>query len=78
MSKKTNQKKKINIKLNIGESYFIENLDVLLHIQRTYARAYSSQFSEEEKIIFEKATIALSASISNAHNANDSNYEEEH
>lgn len=36
MSKKTNPKKKINVKINSGEAIFVAPVEVLQHIAETY------------------------------------------
>jgi hypothetical protein len=45
MSKKTNPKKKVNVKINSGEAIFVAPVEVLQHIAETYY--YMSMSCEE-------------------------------
>jgi hypothetical protein len=67
MSKKTNQKKKVNIKLGHNQSFIIEDLDILLHIQKTYANFLRGNCSEQEKNIYKKIVEAVNISIENVY-----------
>lgn len=74
MSKKTNQKKKVNIKLEPGQSFLIEDLDLLLHVQKTYANLLRGQVSADDKILFNRVISAVNEAIENVHNGNSDNY----
>ncbi len=65
MSKKINQRKKINIKLQNNQSFMIEDLSIFLHIQRTYANFLRGICSEEDKNIYTKIVSAINDSIEN-------------
>lgn len=77
MTKKTNQKKKINIKLKNNESFLIEDLNLLLHIQSTYASLLRGQVNEQDKIIYTKIIKAVELSILNVYNGGISDSENE-
>lgn len=49
MSKKTNEKKKVNIKLNSNQSYFVDDIETFMHIQKTYADMLMSVKNEIER-----------------------------
>lgn len=49
MSKKTNEKKKVNIKLNSNQSYFVDDIATFMHIQKTYADMLMSVKNEMER-----------------------------
>jgi predicted nucleic acid-binding protein len=49
MSKKTNEKKKVNIKLSSNQSYFVDEIDTFMHIQKTYADLLRSVKNEIER-----------------------------
>lgn len=77
MSKKTSQKKKVNIKLEPGQSFLIENLDLLMHVQKTYANLLRGQVSAEDKALYTRVINAVNISIENVHNATSSDYGDE-
>lgn len=77
MSKKTNQKKKVNIKLEPGQSYLIEDLDLLIHVQKTYANLLRGNVSTDDKALYTRVINAVNASIENVHNVNSSDYGDE-
>jgi hypothetical protein len=77
VSKKTNQKKKVNIKLEPGQSFLIENLDLLMHIQKTYAGFLRGQISVEEKANCNRVIAAVNLAIENVHNVNSNDYGDE-
>jgi|LakMenE01Jun11ns_1017448.scaffolds.fasta_scaffold9891812_3 hypothetical protein len=49
MSKKTNEKKKVNIKLNVNQSYMVDDIETFMHIQKTYADLLRSAKVESER-----------------------------
>jgi hypothetical protein len=65
MSKKTNQKKKINIKLENNQSFIVEDLDILIHIQRTYASMMRGQLSEQDRVVCARVITATNSAIEN-------------
>jgi hypothetical protein len=77
VSKKTSQKKKVNIKLEPGQSFLIEDLDLLIHIQKTYANLLRGQVSVEDKALYTRVINAVNTSIDNVHNGNSSDYGDE-
>lgn len=77
MSKKTNQKKKVNIKLEPGQSFLVEDLDLLIHVQKTYANLLRGQVSPEDRTIYTRVINAVNISIENVHNVNSSDYGDE-
>jgi hypothetical protein len=66
MSKKTHQKKKVQIKLENNQSYLIEDLEILLHIQKTYGSMLRGNITEKEKDIYTRIFSAINLSIENA------------
>ena len=77
MSKKTNQKKKVSIKLEPGQSFLIEDLDLLLHIQKTYASLLRGQVSTEDRSICNRVIQAVNISIDNVNNSPQNEYGDE-
>lgn len=77
MSKKTNQKKKVNIKLEPGQSFLIEDLDLLIHVQKTYVNLLRGQVSLEDRALYTRVINAVNISIENVHNVNSSDYGDE-
>lgn len=77
MSKKTNQKKKVNIKLGPGQSFLIEDLDILIHIQKTYANMLRGQVSNDDKAIFNRVILAINLAIENVNNSSSNDYDDE-
>lgn len=77
MSKKTNKKKKINIKLDSGQTYMIEDLQTLIHIQKTYASLLRGQISEEEKNVCSKVIAAVNTAVANVYNASNDGSDDE-
>lgn len=77
MSKKTNQKKKINIKLENNQSFLIEDLDTLLHIQKTYASMMRGQLSEQDKLTYNRVIAAVNTAIENVYLAPSDGYSED-
>jgi hypothetical protein len=77
VSKKTNQKKKVNIKLEPGQSFLIEDLDLLLHIQKTYASLLRGQVSTEDRSICNRVIQAVNISIDNVNNSPQNEYGDE-
>lgn len=77
MSKKTNQKKKINIKLENNQSFLVEDLGILLHIQKTYASMMRGQLSEQDKVIYNRVIAAVNTAIENVYLAPSDGYSEE-
>lgn len=67
MAKKTNEKKKVNIKLSNGQSYLVEDIDIFVHIQKTYAEMLRVSKSEEEKSLFLKIINSTNEAVSNAY-----------
>lgn len=67
MAKKTNEKKKVNIKLSNGQSYLIEDIDVFVHIQKTYAEMLRVSKLEEEKNLFLKIINSINEAVSNVY-----------
>ena len=77
MSKKTNKKKKVNIKLESGQTFLIEDLQILLHVQKTYATLLGGQVSPEEKAKFMRIVNAVNAAIENVYVATDGGLDDE-
>lgn len=77
MSKKTNKKKKINIKLESGQTYMIEDLQVLMHIQKTYASLLRGQISEEDKAITNKVISAVNIAVNNVYIGTENSLDDE-
>ena len=77
MSKKTNKKKKVNIKLESGQTFLIEDLQILLHVQKTYATLLGGQVSPEEKTMFMRIVNAVNAAIENVYVATDGGLDDE-
>jgi hypothetical protein len=77
MSKKTNQRKKVGIKLNNNQSFFVEDLDTFIHMQKTYSGLTNSQTTSQEKNLIAKALAAIKFAIDNVYIANESGYEDE-
>jgi len=76
MSKKTNQKKKINIKLEDNQSFIVEDLDVLMHIQKHYAMLIKNQMNETDKNTCLKVIYAVNHAIENVYIAPSDGYSE--
>jgi hypothetical protein len=77
VSKKTNQKKKVNIKLEPGQSFLIEDLDLLIHVQKTYVNMLRGQISAEDKSACNRVIAAVNLAIENVHNSTSSDYGDE-
>jgi len=77
VSKKTNKKKKVNIKLESGQTFLIEDLQILLHVQKTYATLLGGQVSPEEKTMFMRIVNAVNAAIENVYVATDGGLDDE-
>lgn len=77
MSKKTNLKKKVTIKLEPGQSFLIEDLDILMHIQKTYATLLRSQVSSDDKVVYAKVITAVNSAVENVNNASSNNYDDQ-
>jgi len=77
MSKKTNQKKKVNIKLENNQSFLIEDLDVLLHIQKTYAAMIRGQLSDKDRDTYTRVVSAVNVAIENVYVVSSDGYNED-
>jgi len=77
VSKKTNKKKKINIKLESGQGFIVEDLQVILHIQKTYANMLKAQSSPEDKLIYSKIISSVNIAIENVYIASEDNSDDE-
>jgi hypothetical protein len=77
MSKKTNQKKKINIKLENNQSFIVEDLDILIHIQRTYASMMRGQLSEQDRVVCARVITATNSAIENVFISTTDGYSDE-
>lgn len=77
MSKKTNQRKKVAIKLDNNQSFFVEDLDVFMHIQKTYVALIKNQITDQEKNITNKILTAVKSAIENVYIARENCYDEE-
>lgn len=77
MSKKTNQKKKVGIKLENNQSYMIEDLDVLMHIQKTYADLMRGQLNEQDRVMCTRIISAVNQAINNVYLAPSDGYSED-
>ena len=77
MSKKTNKKKKVNIKLESGQTFLIEDLQILLHVQKTYASFVKGQISSEEKALCMRVVNAVNTAIENVYTVIDSGLDDE-
>lgn len=67
MSKKTNQKKKVHIKLGNNESFIVEDLEILLHIQKTYANFLRGNISDQDKVMYTRIITAINSAIENVY-----------
>jgi len=67
MSKKTNKKKKQGIKLESGQSYMIEDLEIFMHIQKTYASLLCGHVSQEDRVLCTRVLSAIGSAIKNVH-----------
>jgi len=63
MSKKTNKKKKQGIKLQPGQTYAVEDLQIFMHIQKTYASIACGHISDEEKATCARVLSAIDSAI---------------
>jgi hypothetical protein len=77
MSKKTNKKKKVNIKLESGQSYLIEDLEIILNIQKIYAGLTKGQISDEDRNIYNRVMAAVANAVGNVYHAVDDGAEDE-
>jgi len=77
MSKKTNLKKKVNIKLEPGQSFLIEDLDLLIHVQKTYASMLRGNVIPEEKTMCNRVITAVNVAIENVNNASSGDYDDQ-
>lgn len=77
MSKKTNLKKKVTIKLEPGQSFLIEDLDILMHIQKTYANLLRGQVSQDDKVVYARVITAVNSAVENVNNASSNNYDDQ-
>jgi len=77
MSKKTNQKKKVNIKLENNQSFLIEDLNIILHIQKTYASMMRGQLSEQDKALCNRVIAATNIAMQNVYLAPSDGYSED-
>lgn len=77
MSKKTNKRKKINIKLDSGQTFLIEDLQIFMHIQKTYASLVRGQISEEDKNTCNKVISAINTAVKNVYIATESDSSDE-
>jgi hypothetical protein len=50
MAKKINEKKKINIKLESGQTYLVTTIDEMLHISNALSHYFSIVKDEKEKL----------------------------
>lgn len=65
MSKKIHQKKKVTIKLEDKESYIIEDIQTLLHVQKTYANMLRAVVTDEDRVLFTRVITAVNEAIEN-------------
>jgi len=77
MSKKTNQKKKVNIKLENNQSFLIEDLNIILHIQKTYVSMMRGQLSEQDKALYNRVIAATNIAMENVYLTSSDGYSEE-
>lgn len=77
MSKKTNKKKKINIKLESGQTFFVEDLQIFLNIQKTYAHMLRAQSLPEDKVIYNKVLEAINLAIENVYISSEESSDDE-
>jgi len=77
VSKKTNLKKKVTIKLEPGQSFLIEDLDILMHIQKTYANLLRGQVSQDDKVVYARVITAVNSAVENVNNASSNNYDDQ-
>lgn len=77
MSKKTNLKKKVTIKLEPGQSFLIEDLDILMHIQKTYANLLRGQVPQDDKVVYARVIAAVNFAVENVNNASSNNYDDQ-
>lgn len=76
MSKKTNQKKKVNIKLEDNQSFIVEDLDVIMHVQKHYVTLVKNQMNEKDKEICLRVINAVNHAIENVYIAPSDGYSE--
>jgi hypothetical protein len=77
MSKKTNQKKKITIKLENNQSFLIEDLDIFVHIQKTYASLMRGQLVEQDKNTCSRIISAINTALKNVYFSPSEDYSED-
>lgn len=78
MSKKTNKKKKQGIKLQSGQTYAIEDLEIFMHVQKTYASIACGHISDEEKAICARVLSAVDFAIKNVYVAQGGSSDEDY
>lgn len=76
MSKKSNQKKKVGLKLTSGQTYMLEDIEIFLHIQKTYATIMRGQLSDNDKDTCSKVMTAVNHAIQNIYTAPSGDYED--
>jgi hypothetical protein len=69
MSKKTHLKKKITIKLENSHSFFVSDIELILHIQRTYSDLLRVAKTEEDRIVYNQILNAVKEAIDNVYYA---------
>jgi len=77
MSKKSNQKKKVGLKLSSGQTFMVEDLEAFLHIQKTYADIMRGQLNEQEKTICSRIIAATNVAIEHTYTAPSDDYNED-
>jgi len=75
VSKKTNFNKKVSIKLEPGQSFMLEDLDLFVHVQKTYALILRGKAAPEEKAICNRVIAAVNSAIGNVNNASSMDYD---
>lgn len=78
MSKKTNKKKKVNLKLESGQTFLVEDLQTLIHIQKTYASMLRGQIPQEDREVCNKIITAINIAVENVYIATDESNDEDY
>lgn len=66
MSKKINEKKKVNVKLSANQSYLVADIDVFMHMQKTYADLLRSVKVESDRQMYISILNKLNEAFENA------------
>lgn len=67
MAKKINEKKKVNIKLSNRQSYFIEDIDLFLHIRKVYSDLLRVEKSPDNTSLYSRIIEATNFAVENVY-----------